>query len=240
MTWLWPICFSLAAFPVLAATVTGRVELIASRDPAVRKARDFSGVVVWLESFSPRGDGAVPARPPREATMDQRDKSFQPHVLAIQVGAVVNFPNSDPIFHNAFSNFDGQIFDIGLYPPGTSRRVLFRRPGIVRVFCNIHPMMSAVIVVLQTPWFATTDASGHFRMEGVPPDEYRLKVFHERALAGTLEQLEQRVTVGAGSVALPLLRLSESGWVPAPHGNKYGKDYPAVVDDHIVYPGAKR
>ena len=240
MTWLWRICFSLAALPVLAGTVTGRVELIASRDPAVRKARDFSGVVVWLESLTTRGDGAENAGPPRDVTMDQRDKSFQPHVLAIQVGTAVNFPNSDPIFHNAFSNFDGQIFDIGLYPPGTSRRVLFRRPGIVRVFCNIHPMMSAVIVVLRTPWFAITDAAGHFRIEGVPSGEYRLKMFHERALASTLDQLEQRVTVGAGSAALPLLQVSESGWVPAPHSNKYGKDYPSAVDDHIVYPGAKR
>ena len=70
--------------------------------------------------------------------MVQKDKTFTPHVLAIPVGATVEFPNFDPIFHNAFSNYDGKTFDLGLYAPGTSKSVVFSRPGIVRVFCNIH------------------------------------------------------------------------------------------------------
>ena len=71
--------------------------------------------------------------------MEQKNKQFDPHVLAIQAGAAVSFPNLDPIFHSAFSNFSGQIFDLGLYAPGTSRNIVFRRTGVVRVFCNIHP-----------------------------------------------------------------------------------------------------
>ena len=78
------------------------------------------------------------------------------------MGSTVDFPNLDPIFHNAFSNFSGQPFDIGLYAPGTSKSETFKHPGIVRVFCNIHPTMSAIIAVLTTPWYAATDATGKF------------------------------------------------------------------------------
>ena len=100
--------------------------------------------------------------------MVQKDKTFTPHILAVPVGATVDFPNFDPIFHNAFSNYDGQVFDVGLYPPGTSRSVRFSRPGVVRVFCNIHASMSAVIAVLATPYFDTSKRDGKFEIRDVP------------------------------------------------------------------------
>ena len=111
--------------------MNGRVELVFSKDPNVRKHKDYSGVVVWLEPVS----APLPQLPkPARAEMMQKGKAFSPHVLAITLGTVVNFPNYDPIFHNAFSNYDGQLFDIGLYPPGTTRSIAFRREGVVRVF----------------------------------------------------------------------------------------------------------
>ena len=117
--------------------------------------------------------------------MIQKDKTFTPHVLAIPVGATVDFPNFDPIFHNAFSNYDGKTFDLGLYPPGTSRSVVFSRPGIVRVFCNIHATMSAVIAVLDTPYF-DVDArrTAALRSRRSRPGEYRLRLFHETRHGG--------------------------------------------------------
>src|ERR1022692_2211759 len=149
-------CFSLAmlvalplALPVLGGGVSGRVQLRDSKDAAGRKKMDFSGVVVWLEPVN--GKAAVPAN--GHARMVQKDKTFTPHILAVGLGTTVEFPNFDPIFHNAFSNYDGKVFDIGLYPPGTSRSVTFSRAGIVRVFCNIHATMSAVIAVLDTPYY---------------------------------------------------------------------------------------
>ena len=204
----------------------------------VSKRQDYSGVVVWLE---PAG-AAPPAAPARAggARVIQKDKLFVPHVLAIQVGTGVSFPNLDPIYHSAFSTFSGQIFDLGLYPPGTSRTVTFRHAGIVRVFCNIHPTMSAVIVVLKDPWFAVSDTAGAFSIPNVPAGEYQMHVFHERAAQKTLEALERRVTAGDTDLALPPFTISETGYVEAPHKNKYGQDYPPVPDDHAAYPAQRK
>ena len=119
---------------------------------------------------------------------------------AIETGTTVDFPNYDPIFHNAFSNFSGQLFDIGLYAPGSSRSFRFRRSGTVRIFCNIHPAMSAVILVVDTPYFAVTSRDGKFDIASVAPGEYKLKVFHERATESVLQGLEHTVTVESGDV----------------------------------------
>ena len=237
MTWLWRTCFSCVCLaPALAASVAGHVELVNSR---ARKHHDYSGVVVWLEP-----DGrAAPPPVPTVAVMAQKGKQFVPHVLAVDVGSSVQFPNFDPIFHNAFSNFDGPAFDTGLYPPGSTQTVKLRREGIVRVFCNIHSTMSAVIVVLRTPYFAVTGANGNFQIGDVPPGEYTLRIWHERATEATLKSLSRRVTVpaegnsdGGGVLRLPAIGISESGYIEVPHKNKYGHDYPPVAPD-TRYPG---
>jgi hypothetical protein len=171
--------------------------------------------------------------------MHQKNKTFSPHVLAIEVGGSVRFPNEDPIFHNAFSNFNGQIFDVGLYKPGSSRAVPFRSQGIVRVFCNIHPQMSAVIAVLPTPYFAVSDRSGAFEIDNVPAGDYEVHVFHERASPETLDKLVRRISVETARLELPPLTISESGYLPAPHLNKYDKQYPPVIDQP-AYPGASK
>jgi plastocyanin len=238
MTWLWRICFSgLGVLPLLAGTVSGRVELVNSRETAVRKHKDYSGVVVWLEP----ANGLVPNKKrPGRVEMLQKGKRFLPHVLAIPVGATVDFPNFDPIFHNAFSNFSGQQFDVGLYPPGTSQTVTFKREGVVRVFCNIHPTMSAIIAVLNTPYFAVSARSGAFSIADVPAGEYQLRVFHERSAEKELMKLRRTVIVSPAPLEMPVLVISESGYIHSPHKNKYGKDYPPVIEDTIVYPGAKK
>jgi plastocyanin len=239
MIWRSVILFSLSLLPAQAAgpaTVSGRFELTDSRERSVRQRGNFSGVVVWLE---PVGRASPPPMAPRRAQMLQKNKEFQPHVLAIPVGSTVDFPNADPIFHNAFSNFSGQVFDIGLYPPGSSRAEVFHHAGIVRVFCNIHPTMTAVIAVLPTPWFATSSASGEFRIDGVPPGDYDLQVFHERTLPETLKGLGRRIAVPPGGVTLPRIAISETGFLPTPHLNKHGRPYPPATSDS-TYPGAPK
>lgn len=235
MTWLSRTCFSAAlAVQAVAATVTGSVQLADSRDPNVRRKSDYSGVVVWLER-----PGAPPAAVERTVRIVQKQKRFVPHVMAIPVGATVDFPNLDPIFHNAFSNFAGQPFDVGLYPPGTSQKVRFMREGVVRVFCNIHPTMSAVIVVAPSRYLAVSNKAGAFSIQAVDPGEYQMRVFHERSSEQTLRSLQRKVTVDQASVTLPPIVVSESGYIETPHKNKYGRDYPPVIEDRATYPAGR-
>jgi plastocyanin len=227
MTWLSRTVFSLLlAATGFAADVRGSVQLAHVHAAASHGAPDYSGLVVWL---TPTAAAPTLTPQPGRATMTQKDKRFIPHVLAVRVGTTVRFPNLDPIFHSAFSNFSGQVFELGLYPPGTSRDVTFSRPGVDRIFCNIHPAMSAVIVVLEHPWFAVSDSSGAFVIHNVPPGAYTLHVFHERATKETLSALESRREI-AGDMTLAPLIVSEVGYIDVPHKNKYGADYPHPAD----------
>lgn len=234
MIWRWVISFSLCLFLAHAATVSGTI-VVKNRDKVKAKAGDTGDTVVWLDRTD---SSSIPAPRPQHAQILQKNKTFQPHLLAIPAGSAVDFPNTDPIFHNAFSNYDGQVFDIGLYPPSSTRSVTFSREGVVRVFCNIHSTMSAVIVVLQSPYFARTNADGQFRLERVPEGSYRLKFYHERATEQTLKALEREVEVGGSAVDIGTIELTESGYLPVPHLNKYGKPY-STTSDAATYPGAR-
>lgn len=234
MTWRLLISSSLLIYSAMAAVVSGSVELRDSRLESVNRRHDYSGVVVSLAPVKPLSDLKSPAR----AQMVQKNKTFTPHILPILTGTTVDFPNYDPIFHNAFSSYSGQIFDIGLYPPGTSRAVRFAKPGVVRVFCNIHPAMSAIIVVLDTPYFVKTAEDGAFKID-VPPGDYDLQVFHERASESVLRSISRRITIGSESMHLPAIVISESGYLPVSHKDKYGKPYPPPAPDNNVYPGAR-
>jgi plastocyanin len=240
MTWEWRISFKmqtrwvahaaclsflLAVSGATAATVSGSVQLANSTHSGKGKTAQDANVVVWLQAVG------VPAPPmvAKHARMLQQDKKFTPHLLAIRTGTSVDFPNLDPIFHNAFSNFNGKIFDLSLYAPGTSRAVRFDQPGVVRIFCNIHPTMSAVIVVIDSPYFATTRDDGKFSIPDVAEGEYEIHFFHERATPETLEKLTHKVTVKDNTV-LPPAVISEAGYLPVAHTNKYGREYPKDSD----------
>lgn len=206
------------------AEVRGTVMLTDANKSVGQTKRDYSNVAVWLET-----SGSVPLQHSvhKHAVMLQKDKLFTPHLLVVECGTNIDFPNKDPIFHNAFSNFDGQMFDIGLYPPGTSKTERFDRPGIVRVFCNIHSTMSAVIVVVRSPYFATTAADGAFAIHNVEPGAYILHFFHERALPETLERLTRPIKITDHPIELETMAISEAGYLPSAHVNKYGRNYPA-------------
>jgi len=221
---------------MLASSVTGKIELRDSREASVRKRLDYSGVVISLVSLNKPTNHQADIH----VRMLQKNKMFTPHILAIASGTYVDFPNDDPIFHSAFSSYDAEIFDVGLYAPGTSKSVQFTRPGVVRVFCNIHSSMSAVIIVLSTPYFSTTGRDGSFQIPNVPPGEYQLTVFHERATETTLNALARRVTVEQAALALSPIVISEAGFLQMPHNNKYGHVYAPPTDDHSIYPAAKK
>ena len=239
MTSLWLISFSLlgavVTSPAAAATLSGTVQLKDSREPKVKKNREASGVVLWLTAKETPSVKASPLK----AQILQRNKRFEPHVLPIYTGGIVTFPNLDPIFHNAFSNYDGKVFDLGLYPPGQTRSVRFDRPGVVRLFCNIHATMSAIIVVVNTPYFGSSQAGGRWEIKDVPPGDYLLSIFHERSTAEVLKALERPVRLPGAGVELSPILISESGYETKPHANKHGMPYPPI-DANPVYPGAKR
>jgi plastocyanin len=224
MTLRSAICFSLLIAYLPGANLSGRIEA-SKGDPSA----------VWLEPVSSRAR-VVPAA--RKWVIDQRTKTFSPHLLAIRTGDSVSFPNHDPFFHNAFSNYSGQVFDTGLYAPGSEKVIVFRRPGVARIFCNIHPTMSAVVVVVDTPHFAVSGKDGAFRIPAVPAGEYVLRVFTERATSEVLDSLQVRLTVNPGEEerAVPVIRVTDAGFkAPPKHKNKFGKDYPAIIVDQ--YPG---
>ena len=150
--------------------------------PDPRDSPDRRTAVVYLET-APRGAFEVP--PPARAVLDQRNETFVPHVLAVTVGATVEFPNSDRVFHNVFSLSKAKRFDLGRYPRGASRSVRFDRPGMVRVFCEIHSHMSAFVLVFAHRFFDLTDGAGRYRIEGVPPGAYTVAVWNEGEVRST-------------------------------------------------------
>ena len=138
---------------------------------------------MWLEapaaSAAPRD--IHPAGP--RVVLDQRNLTFIPHVLVVRVGTTVDFPNNDRVFHNVFSFRDGKRFDLGMYPVGTMRRVLFDQPGLSRIFCNIHPNMAAYVLTVDSPYFARADETGAFTIAGVPPGAYPYHAWRPGAAA---------------------------------------------------------
>jgi plastocyanin len=132
--------------------------------------------VVYLESAP---QGAFEQTAPAQAVMDQREERFVPHVLAVTTGTTVEFPNSDRIYHNVFSLSKTKRFDLGRYAVGRSKRVVFERPGIVRVFCDIHSHMNAFILVFSHPFFSIADAEGRYRIDKVPPGTYQIVAWNE-------------------------------------------------------------
>jgi plastocyanin len=200
----------LVAQPPTAAarngSIRGRVELRRAAPPIERRpsvselgaaaARDVSDrlrSVVYLDT-GPRG--AFETNEGGHAVMDQHNETFVPHVLAITTGTTVDFPNSDKFYHNVFSLSKIAKFDLGRYAAGHSKAIRFDRPGIVRVFCDIHSHMSAFILVFSHPFFAMTDDDGRFRIENVPPGTYNLVAWNE----GTASE-PKPVTVPDGGIA---------------------------------------
>ena len=181
------VCLSLgglAAGPVAQADgVTGKVSLTRG---AAREA------VVYLE-------GGAKAPPLAHAMVDQRDKMFEPHVLVVTRGTTVRFPNDDTIFHNVFAYFQAKKFDLGMYPRGATKSITFDKAGLVVLLCNVHSDMSAYIMVVDTPYYAVTDAQGRFRMPNVPPGVYTLHAWHESGAEQT-----RAVTVGAHTAPIVL------------------------------------
>jgi plastocyanin len=176
-----------------AATVAAHRPNVADPTAGPKRPPERSTAVLYLET-APRG--AFEQSEPGRARMDQRNETFVPHVLAITTGTIVDFPNSDLIYHNVFSLSKPARFDLGRYAAGRSKSVRFDKPGIVRVFCDIHSHMNAFILVFSHPFFAVADDEGRYRIDGIPPGTYTVIAWSDRT---SLEA--KAVTVPEGAVA---------------------------------------
>lgn len=206
----WLVLFT--SIHLKAGAVTGVVRTVARAGVAPAAA------VVYAEPID------VPtARAPKRFTLSQKNKTFQPHVLAVPLGSTVDFPNNDPIYHNVFSLSGPQPFDLGLYRAGETRPRTFTSPGTYRVFCNIHPQMTAIVVVAPSPFTTVAAQDGRFTMD-LPPGRFRLTALSERTPPVSIE-----IASSQGASAAPELTLDESTWAFAQHKNKFGKDYPTAA-----------
>ena len=172
-----------------SASVVGRVEIgvpIAARRPttayptrsvpapALAPGSERRNVVVYLRNARPQKVA------PMRVSIRQRNETFTPRVVAVTIGSEVDFPNDDPIYHNVFSLSRAKNFNLGRFPRGHTRGVRFDRPGIVKVFCEIHSHMSATVMVFDHSWFAMPDERGRFALDGVPAGDHQVTAWHER------------------------------------------------------------
>ena len=211
-------------------TLTARIAMMGHKTSGRHNA---GNVVVWL---TPVSGGAAPApmqlAPPLQLV--QKNKTFEPHVLVVPVGAVVAFPNHDPFFHNVFSLFEGKRFDLGLYDAGSTRDVHFDKPGVSYIFCNIHPEMSAVVLALETPYYGISNARGEAVIGTVPAGDYTLRVWYENALPETLQALTRQIRVSDRSSTLGVLLLPEAPSSMV-HKNLYGREYDPPTPNSPAY-----
>ena len=223
-------------------TVSAQVELV--NQNAVERpsspgtaAKNEQDVIVWLKPLDRKAviDDAASATSKRPVLV-QKDKNFAPHLLVVEVGSLVDFPNRDPFFHNVFSLFDGKRFDLGLYEAGATNSVRFDRVGVSFLFCNIHPQMSAVVVAVDTPYYGKTDRSGHLTISGVPYGRYEMHVWYERSLPEELKALTRAVTVSGATFNLGTLRIPENQNFTPAHKNKYGQDYAPPPTNSYEHP----
>ena len=166
-----------------AATISGKVK--------VATAPTNGGVVVYIDKIP----GKVFTPDSKPVTLDQLNLKFVPHVMAVLLGTTVIFPNSDVVRHNVFSPGPVMKFNLGTYPVGKSRQLVFNKPGVVPLLCNIHAEMSAYVVVTETPYSAISDADGNYAIPNVPPGKYVLKAWQEKPKFG-----RQEITVAAADL----------------------------------------
>lgn len=168
----------------------------ATQDPI---AYEESRVVVYLEGPSHPDSGSAKQGDPDSPApqMAQLNRRFSPDLVVVPAGSTVSFPNMDPIFHNVFSLSKAKSFDLGSYDKGQTRRVMFLRPGIVDVYCHLHPNMAGTVVVTPNRWFARPDAAGQYRIENVPPGQYTVVAWHR-----SVGFFRKQITIAAGHDAV--------------------------------------
>ena len=229
--WAW-----VGAMHAQVTAVRGHVEIAGEHSKA---KPSLPSTVVWLTPL-PGANGtanSVPASTGASLRLVQKNKNFEPHIMVVPVGSVVEFPNLDPYFHNVFSMFEGKRFDLGLYEAGTSRIVHFDRPGVSYIFCNIHPEMSAVVITLTTPLYAISNSAGQLSIANVPYGRYLLHIWSERRVAENSDPETREITISEDSASLGAIRVPAATGRVLAHKDKYGRDYDKPTPENPIYHG---
>jgi len=224
------VLFACAEGCAQEVTLSARIKVVDTEHKTASSHAE--NVVVWLTPIAARAPAMPFSKQPLRLT--QHNKSFEPHVLVVPVGSVVQFPNRDPFFHNVFSLFEGKRFDLGLYEAGTTRNVNFDRPGISYIFCNIHAEMSAVVIALDTPYFSISNRKGEIVIPHVPPGSYMMRTWYETALAESLDAMTREIRVTENTSTLGVLEVP-AGMPASAHKNKYGMDYQPPAPNTPAY-----
>ncbi len=169
--------------------------------------------LVTLEPAS----GRWPARTPKHRVIEQRNREFLPHLMAVPVGSTIAFPNFDSVFHNVFSSSPLGAFDLGIYKMGEAREFTFQKEGIIHLGCNLHANMSAYIAVVAAPAYVVTDDKGAFAFKHLAPGKYKLKAWSERSV----NPIAQEVTIKQGANEVKVGVAGDAPTGPAP--DKFGK-----------------
>jgi len=206
----------LLAAGVSAGRVTGRISILEKDN---KPSPDLGDAVLYLES--PASPSPATAAKPVTIEIAITDKTYAPHVVVVPVGSTVRFPNHDPFNHNVFSVSEPNTFDLGLYGRGEVKSQTFEHPGLVRVYCNVHPRMVAYVFVMENRYYAQPGSDGSFAIDNVPAGRYRLHVWHERIPSEVVKD----VSAGGAEPELQVA-LNARGYKWQPHRNKYGRNYP--------------
>jgi plastocyanin len=208
-------------------TVTADIQLI--EDASHPRVKDASGVVMWLAPpQTTAGSSGIHSQVKRHYRMLQHNKTFEPNLLVVPLGSIVDFPNLDPWFHNVFSLYQGKRFDLGLYQAGAEKQVVFDRPGPSFLFCNIHPQMTAVILAVNSDLFGVSDRAGRIVISGVPMGRYAIHLWYESAASEFNEASARIVDIGPTDTTLPLVTIpvvKRDSSHKESHKDKYGYDY---------------
>ena len=223
---LWMAAYTMAATALFAgsaaaqngttATTSVSGQITITERPG-EETEDLANVVVFLEPMATSARRPAPTH----TVIALEKRQFSPRVRVVTEGSKVEFPNQDPFNHNVFSKLNGG-FDTQPYGRGKTKDHTFRESGVYPLYCNVHPRMTAFVITLNTPYFTQAGKDGRFTLEGVPPGQYKLHVWHDRATEAV-----RNITVPASGMRDVRETLDARGYKYVQHKNKLGQVYAA-------------
>ena len=194
-------------------SLVGEITILDSKGEQIENRENVVVFIDGLVDAEYIGNDTAPIQ------MSHLDRTFSPHVVPLMRGSSLDFFNDDNIFHNVFSVSRTQPFDLGIYPFGTSKVVQFNNPGLIKLYCNMHPSMVSNVLVLNNQFYSLTTGNGKYSIEGIPDGKFTVRVWHEFG-----DAVEEVIAFSGGQAEMANITITQSGKLQ-PHKNKFGRDY---------------